>query len=41
MRAVPRQPLNAGQLLERWSHLPPVDSMAFRADVDAALDQSL
>jgi prevent-host-death family protein len=28
-------------LLERWRHLPPVDPVAFRADVDAAIDWEL
>lgn len=31
-------PLNASVLLERWRHLPAVDSDRFRSDIDAILD---
>lgn len=36
-----RQPLSASALAERFRRLPPVDAAALRADVDAALDQTL
>ena len=38
---VRRRPARAATLLERWSRLPAVDPVAFRADIDAVLDQSL
>lgn len=40
LRAV-RPPLSAGALLSRWQHLPAVDPVALRADVDRLLDPSL
>ncbi|MEJ7894721.1 MAG: type II toxin-antitoxin system prevent-host-death family antitoxin [Solirubrobacteraceae bacterium] len=33
--------LSSRMLLERWSHLPPVEPAAFRKDVDALLDTEL
>ena len=38
---VPRAPLNAAQVVERWRHLPPVDLAEFRADIDTVIDQAL
>jgi prevent-host-death family protein len=31
----------AAELVRRWRRLPPVDAVALRADIDAALDGSL
>lgn len=36
-----RRPLSAEALVDRFRHLPPIDPVAFRADVDAVLDSSL
>lgn len=36
-----RRPLSAEALMDRFRHLPPIDPVAFRADVDAVLDSSL
>lgn len=37
-----RQPgLAAGALLERWRHLPTVDPVAMRRDIDRLIDTSL
>ena len=41
LRPLPRRPLAAAAVVERFAHLPPVDPGAFRADVDAVVDQSL
>ena len=41
LRPLGRRPMTAQRLLERWRHLPPVDSAALRAGVDAALDTTL
>lgn len=41
LRPLPRQPLNASALVERFRRLPPVDAARLRADVDAVVDQSL
>ena len=38
---LPRRGLDPATLLERWRHLPHVDPVAFRADIDATVDQSL
>jgi prevent-host-death family protein len=38
---VPRRPLDAATLIERFSKLPPVDPERLRADIDALIDQSL
>ena len=38
---VPRRAARAATLLERWSRLPAVDPVAFRADVDDVIDASL
>ncbi|MGB3685391.1 MAG: type II toxin-antitoxin system prevent-host-death family antitoxin [Ornithinimicrobium sp.] len=38
---LPRQPLTAEQLTERWRLLPRVDAAAFRRDVDQILDSTL
>jgi prevent-host-death family protein len=38
---LPRRGLDPATLLERWRHLPHVDPVAFRADIDAAVDPSL
>lgn len=41
LRPVPRQRVSAAGLVERWRALPVVDVAAFRADLDAVLDQTL
>lgn len=41
LRPLPRQPLSATALVDRFRHLPPLDAGRFRADVDAVIDQSL
>ncbi|MCY3647753.1 MAG: type II toxin-antitoxin system prevent-host-death family antitoxin [Chloroflexi bacterium] len=41
LRPLPRKPLDAATLLERWRHLPPADPDAWRRDVDSVVDQSL
>ena len=41
LRPLPRQPLNAATLLERWRHVPAVDPEALRRDIDSVIDQSL
>lgn len=41
LRPVPRPRLTADSLLLRWRHVPAVDPVAFRADLDDVLDPSL
>ncbi len=41
LRPIPRRPLPAAVLVERFKRLPPIDPVAFRADIDAIVDQSL
>ena len=41
LRPLRRRGLDMATILARWRHLPPVDPVAFRADVDEAVDQSL
>ena len=41
LRPLPRKPLDAETLLERWRHLPDVDPVAFRRDIDRVIDSSL
>jgi prevent-host-death family protein len=41
LRPIPRRPLQAGLLLERWRALPVVDSTKLRADIDELLDPGL
>ncbi|MDQ3304550.1 MAG: type II toxin-antitoxin system prevent-host-death family antitoxin [Actinomycetota bacterium] len=41
LRPLPRPRVTAAVLIERFSRLPPVDPVQLRADVDAAVDQSL
>lgn len=41
LRPVARPALPAEVLLERWRHLPAVDPVGFRADIDAVLDPDL
>jgi prevent-host-death family protein len=38
---VARAALDASTLLARWSAVPHVDPEAFRADIDAVIDQSI
>lgn len=41
LRPVPRRPLPAATLLERWRGLPLIDAEQLRSDIDAVLDPSL
>jgi prevent-host-death family protein len=41
LRPIPRRPLPAATLLERWRHLPVLDPAQLRADIDDLLDSSL
>jgi prevent-host-death family protein len=41
LRPLPRPRLSATSLLARWRHVPAVDGVAFRDDIDAVLDPSL
>jgi prevent-host-death family protein len=41
LRPLPRQPLQARLLLERWRALPAVDPARLRADIDEILDPGL
>ncbi len=41
LRPLPRRPLPAALLLQRWRRLPPVDPSGLRADIDAVLDPAL
>ena len=40
LRPLPRRPLSASALIERFRNLPSVDPCRFRADIDAVIDQS-
>jgi prevent-host-death family protein len=41
LRPLPRRPLQAERLLERWRALPSVDPATLRADIDELLDSVL
>jgi prevent-host-death family protein len=41
LRPLPRQPVGAATLLNRWHRLPAVDAARLRSDIDATLDASL
>ncbi|MGH9280442.1 MAG: type II toxin-antitoxin system Phd/YefM family antitoxin [Acidimicrobiales bacterium] len=41
LRPLPRRPLAATTLIERFRALPPIDARRLRADIDAVVDQSL
>ena len=41
LRPLPRRPLQAALLLERWRRLPAVDPAQLQADIDAVLDPGL
>ena len=36
-----QRPLSAQALVDRFKHLPPIDPVQFRADIDAVIDPSL
>ena len=36
-----KQPRSTAQVIERWKHLPAIDEVAFRRDVDSLIDQTL
>ena len=38
LRPLPRRPVPAAVLLERWRRLPAVDPVKLRADIDEALE---
>jgi len=40
LRPLTGQPIGAAVLLQRWSRLPAVDPVRFRADIDSLLDAS-
>jgi prevent-host-death family protein len=40
LRPLPRRPLAASTLVERFKKLPRIDPVQFRRDVDAIVDQS-
>ena len=41
LRPLPRLALDASTLLERWRHLPAVDPVRLRSDIDDVMDPSL
>jgi len=41
LRPLPRRPLSATVLLERWRHMPAVDPVRLRADIDSVVDPAL
>ncbi|MBX6748563.1 MAG: type II toxin-antitoxin system prevent-host-death family antitoxin [Micromonosporaceae bacterium] len=41
LRPLPRRPLSASLLLQRWRRLPPVDPVRLREDIDSVLDATL
>jgi len=41
LRPLPRRPLSATLLLERWRRVPAVDPARLKADVDSVLDPAL
>lgn len=41
LRPLPRRPLPAGLLLQRWRRLPAVDPASLRTDIDSVLDATL
>ena len=41
LRPLPRRPLSAGALLQRWRRLPKVGAAALRDDIDAVTDATL
>jgi antitoxin (DNA-binding transcriptional repressor) of toxin-antitoxin stability system len=41
LRPLPRRPLQAALLLQRWRNLPVVDPAQLRADIDDLLDPAL
>lgn len=41
LRPLPRRPISASVLLDRWRGLPAVDPVKLRSDIDRVLDASL
>ena len=41
LRPLPRRALDASTLLERWQHLPCIDPVRLRSDIDDVIDPSL
>ena len=41
LRPLPRRPLQASLLLQRWRRVPTVDPVQLRADIDEVLDPTL
>ncbi len=35
------EPLTSAEILERWRHLPPMDSVAWQHDLDAVIDPAV
>jgi len=41
LRPLDKPPLSLAALVRRWAHLPPMDPVALRRDIDASVDPSL
>lgn len=41
LRPLARRPIPAAILLRRWRRIPAIDAAKLKADIDAALDESL
>ena len=41
LRPLPRQGVEAANLLQRWKNLPAIDADHFRRDIDAIVDHDL
>ena len=41
LRPPPRRALDASKLLERWRHLPSIDPVRLRCDIDDVIDSLL
>jgi prevent-host-death family protein len=41
LRPLPRRPLRAALLLERWRRIPAVDPLQLKADIDNVVDATL
>ena len=41
LRPLPRRSVSASELIRRRCHIPSVDPVALRADVDSVIDRSL
>jgi prevent-host-death family protein len=41
LRPIRKPGMSAAALVARWHHMPRIDAVAFRADIDALIDPSL